>query len=157
MNVRCQCGTVSFKTPSDKPKALYHCHCTQCRKQSASAFGTSAVFTSEGLIPFSEELEEKLEVYNRSSEEQHNKQDPEASGGEVTDSAGASVDCYFCKKCGVRVMHRRRDANRYEGGVVMIKGGCVEGLDWTGGVHIFTKHAVWPIPEEAEQYEGAPP
>lgn len=57
----------------------------------------------------------------------------------------------------MRIMHRRLDANRYEGGVVMIKGGIIEGLDWKGGVHIFTKTAVWPIPEGVEQYEGAPP
>ena len=87
-----------------------------------------------------EALEEKMTVYTREAEE-----------------TGGTVDCYFCKTCGVRIMHRKRDENGYGGGVVMIKGGCVEGLDWKGGIHIFTRSAVWPIPDVAEQHEGAPP
>lgn len=86
------------------------------------------------------ELEKKLTVYTRVGEE-----------------SGGQVECYFCKDCGVRVMHRKRNEDGYGGGKVMIKGGLVEGLDWKGGIHIFTKTAVMPIPEEAEQYEDAPP
>ena len=139
MDVSCQCGTVKFKAPTDQPKALYHCHCTECRKQSASAFGTSAIFTSEGLIPLSEELESLLGVYTRPTEETEGIQ-----------------DCYFCKNCGVRVMHRSRDKDGSERGTVSIKGGCVEDLDWKDGVHIFTRSAVWPIPEGAKQFEAGP-
>lgn len=119
---------------------LYHCHCTECQKQSASAFGTSAIFTSEGMVPIPEELEEKLSVYSRTGEE-----------------SGGRIDCYFCTKCGVRVMHRTRDTEGSERGKIVIKGGCIDGLDWKGGVHIYTRSAVVPIPEDAEQYEGAPP
>jgi hypothetical protein len=32
----------------------------------------------------------------------------------------------------------------------------VEGLKWEGGVHIYTRTAVLPIPKEAEQYETLP-
>ena len=140
MDVKCQCGAVQFTTPTDKPKALYHCHCLDCRKQSASAFGTSAIFTSEGLVPLAEELEEKLSIYTRRGEE-----------------SGGLQDCYFCKQCGVRIMHRGRDKDGSERGTITIKGGCIEGLDWTGGIHIYTRTALIPIPEEAEQYEAAPP
>ncbi|KAK1457491.1 glutathione-dependent formaldehyde-activating enzyme [Colletotrichum melonis] len=38
MDVECQCGTVTFKTPAPEPLDIYCCHCSQCRKQSASAF-----------------------------------------------------------------------------------------------------------------------
>lgn len=86
------------------------------------------------------ELEEKLKIYTRTGNED-----------------GAQVECYFCKECGVRVLHRRRNENGYGGGVVMIKGGLVEGLKWEGGIHIHTENAVMPIPEGAEQYEGEPP
>jgi hypothetical protein len=139
MDVKCQCGAVQFKTTSDKPIALYHCHCLECRKQSASAFGTSAIFTSEGLVPLPEDLEEKLGVYIQHSEE-----------------TGGMKECYFCKNCGVRVMHRARDKDGSERGTVAIKGGCVEGLDWKGGIHIFTRSAVVPIPEGAQQFEAGP-
>ncbi|KAF2469269.1 uncharacterized protein BDR25DRAFT_343693 [Lindgomyces ingoldianus] len=44
MNGSCQCGSVKFTTPTKIPINLYHCHCIDCRKQSASAFGTSAIF-----------------------------------------------------------------------------------------------------------------
>lgn len=139
MNVSCQCGNVTFKTPTDKPKAIFFCHCTTCRKQSASAFGTSAIFTSEGLIPLDEELEDKMGVYTCAAEE-----------------SGGIKDCYFCKQCGVRLMHRSRDKNGSERGSVAIKGGLVEGLDWKDGIHIFTRSAVIPVPEGAEQYEAGP-
>lgn len=65
-------------------------------------------------------------------------------------------DCYFCKNCGVRVMHRSRDKDGSERGTVAIKGGCVEGLDWKGGAHIFTRSAVVPIPEGVKQFEAGP-
>lgn len=44
MEVRCQCHSVQFTTPTPKPLALYVCHCGQCRLQTGSAFGTSAIF-----------------------------------------------------------------------------------------------------------------
>ncbi|KAJ2989204.1 hypothetical protein NUW58_g3588 [Xylaria curta] len=44
MEARCQCGAVQFTTPLAKPLALYICHCAECRRQSSSAFGTSAIF-----------------------------------------------------------------------------------------------------------------
>ncbi|KAF4121716.1 Glutathione-dependent formaldehyde-activating enzyme [Geosmithia morbida] len=44
MDARCQCGSVEFKTPLDKPLALYICHCLDCRRQTSSAFGASAIF-----------------------------------------------------------------------------------------------------------------
>lgn len=53
MNGSCQCGAVTFTTPTPQPVELWHCHCTDCRKQSGSAFGTSAFF------PYFEVSEEK--------------------------------------------------------------------------------------------------
>jgi hypothetical protein len=44
MEASCQCGAVSFRTPLPKPLALYICHCSECRRQTSSAFGTSAIF-----------------------------------------------------------------------------------------------------------------
>ena len=44
MDASCQCGAVAFKTPLPKPLALYICHCSECRRQTSSAFGTSAIF-----------------------------------------------------------------------------------------------------------------
>lgn len=44
MNASCQCGAIKFKTPLPKPLALYICHCDECRLQSGSAYGCSAIF-----------------------------------------------------------------------------------------------------------------
>lgn len=49
MDVRCQCHSVQFTTPIPKPLALYVCHCGQCRLQTGSAFGTSAIFPKFSL------------------------------------------------------------------------------------------------------------
>lgn len=96
MRVSCQCGSVEFDTLQSKPLALYHCHCTQCQKQSASAFGTSAIFSTGGIFPLSAELQSKLQVWSRPT------------------IAGRRTDGYFCKSCGVRVMHRKRNADGSE-------------------------------------------
>ena len=38
----CQCGAVRYEL-SAEPLALYVCHCRECRRQSASAFGISVI------------------------------------------------------------------------------------------------------------------
>ncbi|RYP70474.1 hypothetical protein DL771_005411 [Monosporascus sp. 5C6A] len=138
LTVRCQCGTVSFPTPTAKPTALYHCHCTECQKQSASAFGTSAIFESGNLFPLAPDLKARLGLYTRPTDR-------------------GSMDCYFCRACGSRLFHRIRDTSGAPRPTVSVKGGCVEGLDWSGGVHIYMRSAVMKIPREWEQYETVPP
>lgn len=44
MEASCQCGAVTFTTPTPKPLALYICHCYHCQRETGSAFGTSAIF-----------------------------------------------------------------------------------------------------------------
>ena len=142
MEVRCQCGTITFPLSTPQPLDLYHCHCLECRKQSGSAFGTSAIFPASAIFPLPPALTANLSCYSRRSGEE--------TGGKRT------MDCYFCKVCGVRVMHRLRDDEGGERGTVSVKGGCVEGLEWRGGKHIFCRSAVVPIPEGVERWEGSP-
>jgi hypothetical protein len=134
MQVSCQCGHVKFTTPTSEPLVIYHCHCLECRAQTASAFGTTAKFPVEGLLPLNSDLKEKLGVWSRKTD------------------AGNTMDCYFCKNCGTRVMHIRRGQPK----TLSIKGGAVQGLDWTKGIHIWVKRAVVPIPEGAKRWEGEP-
>ncbi|KAK8057137.1 Mss4-like protein [Apiospora saccharicola] len=88
LTVRCQCGHVSFPTPSAQRIALFHCHCTECQKQSGSAFGTSAIYPAAGLFPLSPELEAKLGCYVRPTDQ------------------GGTMRCWFCRECGSRMLHR---------------------------------------------------
>ncbi|KAG7284463.1 hypothetical protein NEMBOFW57_010836 [Staphylotrichum longicolle] len=138
MEVACQCGTITLTTPTPSPLAVYHCHCTECRKQSSSAYGTSAIFPAAGLFPLSPELASKLGVWTRPANE------------------GRTMDCYFCKECGGRVMHRIREPDGTERDTVVFKGGLVKGLNWKGAPHIYTRSAVVEIPEGVERWEGAP-
>ena len=66
------------------------------------------------------------------------------------------MDCYFCKGCGVRIMHRIREADGKERPTVSIKGGIIEGLDWSVGEHIYVEDAVVPVPENAIKHQRTP-
>lgn len=70
--------------------------------------------------------------------------------------AGRTMDCYFCKNCGVRIMHRIREADGQERSAVSIKGGVVQGLSWDGVKHIYARSAVVEIPAGAERWETTP-
>ncbi|KAK3337288.1 glutathione-dependent formaldehyde-activating [Cercophora scortea] len=126
MNASCQCGAVSFKTPLPKPLALYICHCAECRRQTGSAFGASAIFPR-----FQFPDAELLSCYVRPTAE------------------GSNLHCYFCKRCGTRLIHTTPGRN-----VVSIKGGCIDGLDWKTAIHIWTKSAMVPIPEGSVSAES---
>ena len=69
--------------------------------------------------------------------------------------SGREQYCYFCNKCGSRILH----AQIVEDGdpkVVAVKGGLLEGLDWTNGKHIFCRSAVVAIPDGVEKWEAEP-
>ncbi|OTA99035.1 hypothetical protein M426DRAFT_68565 [Hypoxylon sp. CI-4A] len=141
LTVRCQCGNISFPTPAPKPVTTFFCHCTECQKQTSSAFGTSAIFMAEGLFPLAPELAAKLKVYTRKHPE-----------------ADRTLNCYFCPECGSRLIHRIVDADGTPRATVSIKGGCIEGLewDWSKCMHIFVRSAVIALPPEFEQYKTIP-
>jgi hypothetical protein len=126
------CGAVDFTTSTSKPIVLFHCHCIDCQKQSSSAFGTSAIF------PF-------FKVDDNPSV---------SSFTRICDS-GRKQMCYFCSKCGNRILH----AHVVEVGdleVVAVKGGLLEGLNWSEAKHIYCRSAVVPTPEGVERWEDAP-
>ncbi|KAI1735906.1 glutathione-dependent formaldehyde-activating [Xylaria scruposa] len=128
MEARCQCGAVRFMTPLPKPLALYICHCAECRRQSSSAFGTSAIFPR-----FELPKTDLLSCYTRPTH------------------SGHTLYCYFCQRCGTRLIHTTPGKN-----VVSVKGGCIEGLDWKTATHIWTKSAMVPIPEGSEAHSEEP-
>lgn len=133
--VSCQCGNIQFETPTLKPRGMAHCHCVECQKQSASAFGTSAYFPVGNFLPLAPEFRDSLGLYTR-----------------VTDS-GNTLDCYFCPKCGSRLFSVSFSSDGRQRDVVTVKAGCVDGLDWTGIPHIWTRSALVDIPSNCEQYE----
>jgi hypothetical protein len=132
MNGSCACGAVKYTTPTLESIMLFHCHCIDCRKQSSSAFGTSAIF------PFFSVAD-----------------DPSVSYFVRQCDSGRQQRCYFCNKCGSRIIH----AQIVEDGdpkTVAVKGGLLEGLDWTGAMHIFCRSAIVPVPEGVKRWEAEP-
>jgi hypothetical protein len=51
-------------------------------------------------------------------------------------ASGHTLNCYFCKTCGTRLIHSTPGKE-----VVSVKGGCIEGLDWGSAKHIWCKRA----------------
>ncbi|KAK5630615.1 hypothetical protein RRF57_006330 [Xylaria bambusicola] len=123
MEARCQCGAVRFTTPLPKPLALYICHCAECRWQSSSAFGTSAIFPRFEL-PKTDLL-----------------------------SCYTPVEIYVCIAFISNASPQYATHTASQGkNVVSVKGGCIDGLDWGSAIHIWTKSAMVPIPEGSEAH-----
>jgi len=112
----CQCGAVRYEI-TGTPLTLYACHCTECRKQSASLHGLSLIVRRRD-VSFTGETR----VWSRS-----------------TDSGGIT-DCHFCADCGTRLYHQgahsRGDDN------ISIKGGSLDQINRLEPVgHIWMKSA----------------
>lgn len=132
MQASCQCGAITFRTPAPTPLKIYVCHCLECRSQSSSAFGISAMFPSFD-IPTSESLRSFTRPTSRRE----------------------AMVCYFCDQCGCRLVHGGSGQN-----YISVKGGCLKGLTremMRDAVHIWTKRALVPIPNDAQQFEEEPP
>jgi hypothetical protein len=128
----CQCGAIRYELRGE-PVALYVCHCTECRKQSASAFGISVIARSEDFVL---------------------KQGEALSWTRTADS-GRTLTCYFCPACGSRVWH----GERHPGDTISVKGGSLdEPPDLNRAFHIWTKRklAGVVIPVHCRQFPGEP-
>jgi hypothetical protein len=80
----CQCGAIRYEI-SAPPVNCYVCHCTECQKQSASAFGMSVTVRRNALRITCGHLQ----TYRRPAE------------------SGADVSCDFCGACGTRLFHHK--------------------------------------------------
>jgi hypothetical protein len=95
----CQCGRVRYRVEGE-PLILGICHCTECQRQSGSAFGMSMV-TPKAQFTL---LQGELKTFTRSSD------------------SGRPVICAFCPECGTRIYH----VPSYLQGVVNVKPGTLD-------------------------------
>lgn len=132
MDAQCQCGTIKFRTPLAAPLKVYVCHCSECRHQSSSAFGISAIFP-----PFEIEWPHPnaITVYIRHT------------------ASGKKLEGLFCSKCGSRLLHKYE----WNAETFSVKGGCLEGLSLKDATHIWCKSAIIDIPPGAVAFEEEPP
>lgn len=128
----CQCGAVRYES-SGEPLALYVCHCSECRRQSASAFGMSLLVPHSGFRVTKGEPE----VWAR-----------------LADS-GRHVRCFFCAACGARLWHEREGV----ADSLTIKAGSLdEPVDISTAIHIWTSRKLpgMAIPIGAVQFAEEP-
>lgn len=128
----CQCGRVRYRCPAE-PAALYACHCTNCRAQSASAFGISFI------VPY-----DTLEIIAGSP-----------AFFEWPTASGRHNRGAFCPSCGTRLWHQGVE----DRDVASVKGGSLdEPVDLGRAVHIWvaSKLPGVVIPGDARQFAREP-
>lgn len=128
----CQCGAVRY-TLSGLPIVFYHCHCTQCQKQSASAFGQSMRVRSADLSITGNTARRIRELAN-----------------------GNHVVGEFCPECGTRLFHRRASY----ADLLNIKAGTLDDTSWlipAGHIWTRSKQPSTIIPDDALCYSQQPP
>lgn len=125
---RCQCGEIRYQI-NGKPLGLYICHCRECQKQSASAFGITLEVLRANF-----NLTEGIPKY----------------WSRATDS-GRKLNCAFCPTCGSRLWHELDPASE----TVSIKGGSLdEPLDVSNATHVWVTRKLPGIilSDHAEQF-----
>jgi hypothetical protein len=128
----CQCGAIRYEIAAGHHQ-LYVCHCNECRKQSASAFGISLIVARSAFRLKSG----TPRFWSRPT------------------NSGHWLDCAFCPDCGSRLWHARRG----DAATVSVKGGSLDApIDLSDAVHIWTarKLAGVEIPASALQFPGEP-
>jgi hypothetical protein len=124
----CQCGAIRYEIEGE-PLALYACHCTECRRQSASAFGMSLIVSRSGFRLTSG----TPKLWSRPAD------------------SGRRVDCAFCPDCGSRLWHERQGIAE----TVSLKAGSLDDpVDFSKAIHIWTSRKLPGviIPPQATQF-----
>ena len=128
----CQCGEVRYESAGE-PLALYVCHCRECRKQSASAFGMSLEVPRAGLRV----TQGAPKFWTRPAD------------------SGRRIRCAVCPHCGSRLWHEREG----ESETLTIKAGSLdEPVDFSTAIHIWTTRKLpgLIIPADAQQFLQEP-
>ena len=120
----CQCGEIRYEITAE-PHTIYVCHCTDCQRQSSSAFGMSMSVARDAF---------KI-----------TKGAPN-TWRTVTDSGREKI-CKFCGECGTRLYHEpARNKAIYN-----IKPGTLDDTSWLApAAHLWTQSAQpWvPLPDD---------
>ncbi len=128
----CQCGSVRYEIRG-KLIDYYACHCTECRKQSASAFGMS-IIVREDDFGITRGI---TKIWNRPSD------------------FGGTADCHFCPECGVRIWHSFSNDPDF----LSVKGGTLDQPpDYSQAYHIWTRSALpgFVFPDNAKRHPRQP-
>ena len=129
---RCQCGAIEYSVA--EPFALQVvCHCTECQKYTAAAFGITVMINSEAFTI----TKGQLRKWTRSAD------------------SGNTNDCYFCAGCGNRIYHQNPDKPR----IIKLKPGTLDDVSVIAPeMHVWVKSKQpWvQIPQGIKQYDTQP-
>jgi hypothetical protein len=110
----CQCGAVRYEIDAE-PLIVIACHCTQCQRQSASAFGMTVPVPHDALRI----VKGTPQHWSRIAE------------------SGNMLGAMFCPTCGVRLYHEPA-----YGKFLNVKAGTFDDTSWAEPVgHIWTEMA----------------
>ena len=112
---QCQCGEVKYRVTGILV-TIFACHCTECQRQSSSAFGMALWIKSARV----ELLGGKLKTWTRHM------------------PSGKDLECSFCASCGTRLFHQVIGQSE----ILSIKPGTLNDTGWLKPAgHIWTKSA----------------
>jgi hypothetical protein len=129
---QCQCGEVKYRVVGT-PMTLFACHCTECQRQSSSAFGMALWVRDAEVDLLSGELKEWI----RST------------------PSGKSMACSFCPTCGTRLFHKMLGQSQ----LMSIKPGTLnstKSLEVVGHIWTKSKQPWVHIPTTSLQYTDNP-
>ena len=128
----CQCGAIRYEVVG-APLRLVVCHCTDCQRQSSSAFGMTMVVNEDAF-----RLNKgALKTYASKS------------------AAGRAKLGAFCPDCGTRIYHQ----TEWRKGKLSVKPGTLEDTSWLKpDMHLWTRNKQpWVIiPDGVEVFETQP-
>lgn len=111
----CNCGACTYTIAPTEEKAVM-CHCSNCQKQSSSAFGAVIVVPADKVTLTSGSLKK----WSRKAD------------------SGNTVDCFFCDTCGSRVWH----GDIATEAMLKVRAGTLEDpIDYSKAIQLWTSNA----------------
>lgn len=128
----CQCEAVTYRVIG-VAATLFACHCTECQRQTSSAFGM-ALWIRDPLVQI---LSGQVKEWIR------------------TMPSGRKMACQFCPDCGTRLFHTTVGQTQF----LSIKPGTLHDtsdLKPVGHIWVGSKQKWFNLGEDALQYHGNP-
>ena len=129
---QCECGEVQYRV-TGTAATFFACHCTECQRQSASAFGLALWLKGADIQLLSGALKEWVR----------------------TTPLGKRMACRFCPTCGTRVFHQMLG----QSAIMSIKPGTLndtKGLEPVAHIWTASKQSWLEIPAGTLQYQEGP-
>jgi hypothetical protein len=129
---QCQCGNVRYHVTGESA-TLFACHCTECQRQSSSAFGMSLWIRDPELKLVTGTVQEWIRKL----------------------PSGRLMSCQFCPNCGTRLFHLTLGQSK----ILSVKPGTLfdtTQLDPVGHIWVDSKQKWFDLPSQALRYSQNP-